>query len=166
VAIAMIPKYWTLNGGDAFLKFDIDITFRSDPPYACYCCRYIQWLRGTATYNGNQIPEVTGDPPDFKGTPLDGEYHVDNSTYTDDSNLRPTGSPYNDSDPDPCRFHFTDTPGFANGGVIAGTSISLTFDFIGRVIDTCNNNVVVASDTLSMSMSGTYPTLTVSPQIP
>lgn len=166
VAIAMIPKWWTLNGGDAFLTFDVDITFRSGPAYACYCCKYIQWLRGTATYNGIEIPEITGEPPDFRGTPLDGEYHIDSSDYTDDSDVNPRGSAYNDADPDPCRFHSTDTPGFSNGGVITGTSINLTFTFLGNVIDICNNNVVVAGATLSMSMSGTYPALTVSPQVP
>lgn len=155
----MTPRSWTLVGGAAFLTFDINITFRSGPIYDCSCCKYIQWVNGTYTFNGQVVPRTKG------GTPLDGTYHIDSWDYTNDEDTNPTGGAYADSDASPCGWHSTDQPGLPSG-IRTDDSISVRYDFLGNVIDTCNGNVAVAGQTLSMSISGTYPGLTVSPQIP
>jgi hypothetical protein len=136
-------------------------------PAVCACAEYRQFVRGDFIVTGTRITHLMrradGGPQDMLTRPAVGA--VDDNFREDGVNA-PPGFSYGHRDlfanipadsylPDRgtgCAYSGTDFPSLGN--VPVGTPFSISLDFIGRVVDKCTDDAVIATTSWSVNCSG------------
>ncbi|TWT44101.1 hypothetical protein RAS1_05080 [Phycisphaerae bacterium RAS1] len=138
-------------------SFNMNADFQNN----CDCCEYRQYVRGSFTYNGNNLPHTlcVGETLHAVNWQEDGVQdgatcrrygHRDTTVIGDlgandvyDMPNRATG----------CRYRGFDFPGLSE--VPAGDTYDVNLEFRGEIIDTCNANRVVRTNTWTVRCMGT-----------
>jgi len=112
----------------------------------CECCAVEQWISG---YYRLKLPngEIISPP----SSPLPG------SGKPIDPNRVQQDSPRYTADPDTCEVHYTDAPGIGLSDAAIrypGLELDVSLTFEIRVIDTCNSDWVIWSQTHTMTITG------------
>jgi hypothetical protein len=158
----------TQVGTKAGEQFRMEADFRGPN---CACCEYRQFVRGTFVVNGRAVRHLLPDPAGGAPRPMlpRPAPGSGNDNFLEDGFAAPPAGinsfyghrSQGDTDPSDrylpdratgCQYRGTDFPGIR---AASGATFTVDLDFRGRVIDTCNGNVVKNFNEWTVRCSGT-----------
>ncbi len=119
----------------------------------CDCCEFRQYVRGFFELNGTVVP---GPFPGFNFRFWQEDQDAAGEMYGHRDRPGEDGDRYVPDQADGCIYLGRDTPGFY--GLSSGDDYSILLEFADVIIDTCNNDDVVAGPKLwDLIAAGTVP---------
>ena len=119
----------------------------------CDCCEFRQYVRGFFELNGTVVP---GPFPGFNFRFWQEDQDAAGGMYGHRDRPGEDGDRYVPDQADGCIYLGRDTPGFY--GLSSGDDYSILLEFADVIIDTCNNDDVVAGPKLwDLIAAGTVP---------
>ena len=144
----------TLNGSRLEAPFVMRATFTNPIPCTCANGEYRQYVRGAFTANGTPVTHMLGPGRPLSPTTFQEDGDVAAGTVYGHRSVLGTKSRFLPDQVGGCQFEGEDEPGISAS---SGTTVSMSLDFRGDLIDTVASNRVLTRAEWSVGGSASIP---------